>query len=202
MLRALAGVLCVSAVSLGCRRPASKLALADVTPEKGAVFGQVRAFHGDEDVTSSCYVGFKDTAGKRVAYLSLDATGWVFTTLPRGKVGLELVTCVLSGGVMETNQAASHVAKDLYFGVPGGDKIAYFGAVDVTFHTKLGNLVGEALTPPALRVLTDTSKQSTLMLTNEAQEAETEYRRRYPQYGAQLTPVVALISQQAPMTGN
>jgi len=40
------------------------------------------------------------------------------------------------------------------------------------------------------------------MLCNEAQEAETEYRRRYPEYGVQLGPVVSLISQQAPTTGN
>jgi hypothetical protein len=84
----------------------------------------VRVFKGEDEVTGSCSILFTDEKKQGIGY-SLDDSGWVFATLPRGPRHLSFVNCAVWNGLFYGTDA-------LRFDVAGGGRTTYFG--DVSFY--------------------------------------------------------------------
>jgi hypothetical protein len=182
------------AAIIGCaNKQALNLDPVKVAKSDAAIMGHITAFNRDQDETKHCYAEFQNMAGERIAYLSLDKSGWVMATLPTGPVKLAKVVCAIYGAV---SQVVSHEFTDESFVAPGQDKIAYFGHVAVAFNAPKKNLFAEALTPPIIQMFIPLKKQppSFAQIANKFDLAVTEYIQRYPEGEKQLKPVAALLS--------
>ncbi|MEN9578798.1 MAG: hypothetical protein RJA70_1807 [Pseudomonadota bacterium] len=71
---------------LGCVRSATNLKPMKVPNSEGALFGRIEVESNGEPVTRSCYLSLTDSKEHQKAYLSLDKSGWVFTSVERGPI--------------------------------------------------------------------------------------------------------------------
>jgi hypothetical protein len=112
----------VAAALSACAPSASNLQPDRIPVDHGALFGRVRVWSAEDEVTGSCYLELTDDEGQRKANLSLDESGWVFTSVTQGHTHLGSVRCVEWNGL-------SHTTYNLDFDVAGGGRITYFGHV-------------------------------------------------------------------------
>jgi hypothetical protein len=171
-------LLALGLTSASCAsRPAINLTPADLTPQDGVLVGRVNATNRDEDETKHCYVEFVDPNKERVAYLSLDESGWVFATVPPGRVTLSYVGCVIYAAV---TQSVAHQAQ-MDIDVPPGNQAAYFGEVSVAFQSQKKNLFVEALTPALAKAMIPEKRNppSVHSVTYNQPRAVSELQTRY-----------------------
>lgn len=183
---------------VGCAaKPAVSLDPSHIANEEAAILGHITATNRDVDETEHCYAEFQNTAGQRVAYLSMDESGWIMATVPPGPTRLALVVCTIYGGVTEN---VYHSFLDGSFVVPGHDKLAYFGHVVIAFNHKGKNLFVEALAPPMAKMFIPSPKSppSVAQVLNEFEDAVAEYRRRFPESVQRLRAVEAVLTEAPP----
>jgi hypothetical protein len=195
--RATATLVCglAAALNAGCAsKPAVSLDPSSIEHEEAAILGHITAYNQDIDETGHCYAEFQNTAGERVAYLSLDETGWVMATVPPGPVKLAYVACVIYAAVTQT---VVHQFEDASFVVPGQNKLAYFGHLAVAFQAKERNLFAEALTPPIVKALLPNEQPppSFAQVADKFDPAVAEFRARFPESANRLEPLKALLKQ-------
>jgi hypothetical protein len=82
------------------------------------VFGRIQVFKGDSEVTSSCRASFDTSA-------PADETGWLFTSMPLGRVFGISVGCAVWNGPL------TYQAGVLSFDVMGANGATYFGLVQI-----------------------------------------------------------------------
>ena len=77
----------------GCAASSINLEPDRLSADDGALIGHVLVRNFGHDVTSSCYIRLTDAQAQSVAYLALDASGWVFTSIPRGHARVSQLVC-------------------------------------------------------------------------------------------------------------
>jgi len=182
----------------GCASSAANLQPSKVPAGHGALFGHIAVENQGKDVTSHCYVGLTNSANEQHTYLSLDQSGWLFSSVPRGQTYVSNFLCTL-GGLIKYN-AAFHTRR-LSLNVPGNGAIAYFGHVRIDLNSGGSGAVAGTLLGGGIGAALTTSRegdQATLELRDGFDEAKREYVHRYGQQ-AVLTPSSALA--MPPTTG-
>jgi hypothetical protein len=178
-----------------------------IPPGQGAVIGHVRVFKGEDEVTGSCSILFTDEKKQGIGY-SLDDSGWVFATLPRGPRYLSFVNCAVWNGLFYGTDA-------LRFDVAGGGRTTYFG--DVSFYladedgkafwravglgiagVPVASLAGSLASSGSQLIVTTvviTSPDGTNRVTAEdhLEKAATQYQQRF-----QVAPDIAVSLTGAP----
>ena len=193
------GVLLGSLGTVGCASSATNLKPGSGPTGQGALFGRIEVQNQGEDVTGSCYVGLSDAAEHQKANLSLDKSGWLFTSVNRGPTYVSDLLCTL-GDLIRYN--ASFHTRKLHFDVHGDGTIVYFGHVRVELKsegsgvvaaTLLGGGLGNALASAG------EGENGAVQVHDGFDEAKREYRRRYGQQ-ALLAPTLLLAAQPANAT--
>ena len=188
------------AVALGaCATAAGAFKPAAVSMEEGSLFGRVVVSNLGEDVTKRCYVELTDESEERLRFLSLDATGWLFTAVRPGKTFLSSVSCTVTDS---STFNIMHATRDLFFTVPAGRNIAYFGQVQITFERHGENWLLQAIKPPILQAFqgVDPGPPGKVQVYDRFEEAVREYHARYGAEAARLKPVLALVPLTRPPT--
>lgn len=191
-MRRFESMLCCFLVFLtGCATSATAFKPGGVGKEEAALFGRVSVDNLGEDVTKHCYVELTDSSEKRQRYISLDKTGWLFTSVKPGEVYFSRVLCTVTRG---TTFNVEYATRDLSFSVPGGSRIGYFGHVQVEFAQEGENLFAAALTPPIAKAFEEVERAPApnVEIYNRFSEAVREYQARYGAASG-LTPVQALL---------
>jgi hypothetical protein len=192
---ALAAALC------GCgATPATGLRPAAVPPGHGAVIGRIQVFKGDSDVTGSCYVAVEDARNETAARLSLDESGWVFTTLPAGReMSLTPVSCTVWNGL-------NYFTRQLRFVVRGRGETTYFGHVRVRTEDRDGEILAAGIlgglasasvpvsyqavsegSAAAISAVQNAPRDDALTVDEMPRVAEKEYVTRYRSYPKLVT---------------
>jgi hypothetical protein len=173
----LAPVVCVL---LGCAGEAANLVPTQVPDGDGAIFGRVEVSNLGQPVTENCYATFTDSADEVKAHVSLDRSGWVFTTTEPGPTLLGRIICTLGGFIKYNSAFATDAVR---FHVPGSGRIAYFGHVRIDMNDDgdaqvTGTLIGGAI-GALVGAAMSTGPQRELEIANELPAALREYRRRF-----------------------
>jgi len=182
---------------LGCVSSGTNLKPGNVPKDRGALFGRIEVENQGKDVTGACYVALSDEAEHQKANLSLDRSGWLFTTVTRGETYLSTVMCTV-GGFVKYN--ATFHSRALYFDVPGDGTIAYFGHVRINLRSEGSGVVGASLLGGGLGnglASSGEGDDAQMQLRDGFAEAVLEYRRRYGQ-PALLVPALALAAEPTP----
>ncbi|WP_437566765.1 hypothetical protein [Sorangium sp. So ce542] len=233
LLGSCAAVLCALCAS-ACGGSASNLRPGAITKDQGAIFGRVRVLNRGKDITGDCdvYFGGDEEArraqpdpppgggdafagrfsssagapgGAGASIVSLDETGWIFTTRAAGKAHLKQVSCSV-GSLAKT---PLYTGSDLGFIVEGGDRIAYFGDIVVESHIEeqsdavgasvllasAGGLIGAAIAG-AIEVADAASRSAPqpaeLAVADRFGDAVRELKSRYGEEGGALKPYPSL----------
>ena len=181
---------------LGCVSSATNLKPTKIPSSDGALFGRIEVQNDGEPVTGSCYLGLTDSKEHQKANLSLDKSGWVFTSVKRGPTYLSDVLCTL-GGLIKYN--ATFHSRKLLFSVDGRGTIAYFGHAKIDMNSAGSDVAGATILLGAVGNAIASANEgagATVEVQDELQEATLEYLRRYGQ-PASLTPTLALAGGPA-----
>jgi hypothetical protein len=179
--------------ALGCVSSATDLKPANVPSSEGALFGSIEVQNDGKPVTGSCYLGLTDSRGHQKANLSLDKSGWVFTSVKRGPTYLSDVLCTL-GGFIKYN--ATFHSRELLFDVEGQGTIAYFGHAKIEMNSAGSDVVAATIVLGALGnalASADEGARATVEVRDELRDATLEYLRRYGR-AALLKPMLALAA--------
>lgn len=180
----------------GCAQSASNLKpdnLASLAQNEGGYFGRISVTNKGETVTGGCYARFTDREDSKKAYVSLDDSGWVFSTAEAGPTYLSFVICTL-GGVVKYN--ASFESRDLAFEIKGGPTLSYFGHVQIELNfddsgvvaaTILGGAVGNAIATSAA------GKEGRAQVQNELPLAIKTYESRFGKLQASVKTVASIV---------
>lgn len=222
-----AAVLCALCAS-ACASSASNLKPAAIAKGKGAIFGRVIVTNKGENITEECDVHFGGDDEARKAQtdkppqrddpyggmfsgpsgapgqagspviVSLDETGWIFTTVNTGPTYLKQVSCSLGG----MSKFPVYRSSDLQFPVHGGDRIAYFGnvVVDADYDDSSGAVAAGVLLGGAVGGLIASIAAADRLehgsaqaeVANRFDDAVGEYQLRFGREGAALKPYASI----------
>jgi hypothetical protein len=184
----------------GCASGAATLRPDQTARDEAAIFGRVVVHEDDKVITEECYVEITDEHDHRKAYVDLDNSGWVFTTIAPGRSYVSLVLC--SGGA-----GNEFHTRYVGFEAPGRGELAYFGLLSVTLKRVskasavltrsvaagagglAGAFVGGVAESRLQRQTTLANSLQHASLERDLPAALAEYKSRYPA-GAQSLKVV------------
>jgi hypothetical protein len=148
----------------GCAA-STNLVPAEIPRGHGAIFGRLEINNNGHPVSERCYVAFSDPDLDIKAYLSLDESGWVFSTTESGPTLLSSVQCTLGEGVAKYPSGFS--IRSIRFDVPRSGRIAYFGHLRIDLE-QAGTGTAEG-----------TPFERGLQVEDQLDAAVREYHRRY-----------------------
>lgn len=173
--------------SSACASVSPALVPGQVPAGQGGLFGRV-AIVSKGNAAPICSVVFSDEDGERKGAASLKESDWVFITLKPGPTYISTFVCAIGTSI------AQYETRALKFDVPGGDRLVYFGHVDVDMDSDrsgvafvLGGLAGLAV--DALEASAENPQHE---VQNKFEVAVIEYRKRYGQQAGALKPEVSI----------
>ncbi len=167
-----------------------------VPADRAAIFGHIDVTNMGIGVTDTCKVTFAGAGDHDAVPLSLDKTGWVFTTSVPGLTHLSKVSC--------ENDRAAFQSDEYVIPVPAHGRLAYFGHVQVDLYTPLPDrateIVGAVVGGAVGAVITAQGNAGpgpaltpTIRAADHFPEAQAEYQRRFGADSGALVPERALL---------
>jgi hypothetical protein len=189
-----------AAGSICCAPSAVNLQPRHVPADRAAIFGHIDVTNMGVGVTDTCKVTFVGAGDHDAVPLSLDKTGWVFTTSAPGLTHLSKVSCEDGRPTFRSDEYVVQV--------PAHGGLAYFGHVQIDLYVPMpdratmilgaavGGVAGAAIQAQGIEG-PGPAGSPTIRAVDHFPEALAEYQRRFGADGGVLVPERELLADIA-----